>query len=239
MLGILCLIGAIFFFAKAHWQSSFSKERPKPNSLVYSFDQSTLKANWLTYDKVLDNWTKSVLGEDPTAYKQENTFESKYNSNYTFTKAAPPVGVPEPSIIVERDSANTNAYTMKITPKRTVNRIELYTKDTVNFKKFEANSIQVKNIERNNTIYNKHTKRWSHHVLTYYLTDLDTLRINFETTKGHTPQFVLYEASNTLLTNDEIPIAKRDEAMIPKPFVLNDAIISKSEIDLRTWDFNP
>ena len=27
--------------------------------------------------------------------------------------------------------------------------------------------------------------------------------------------------------------------MIPKPFVLNDAIISKKTINLNTWDFTP
>lgn len=240
--GYMSLVTALILLIVAHVNSSFTEESPKPNSLVYNFDHQTLKANWNTYDTVLDDWTKAVLGDDPTVFKQDNTFSSKYNSAYTFTKSAEPVGVPEPSVILARnDSASTNTtlYNLKIAPNRDVNRMEMYTQDTISFKSFKANGIEARDIDRNGKTYNKHTKRWSNHVLTYYLTDSDTLRLEFETTKGHMPEFSLYEASNSLMSNPEIPVKPRPKNMIPKPFILNDAIISKYVIDTKTWDYEP
>ena len=238
--GYASFLVAIICFGIAHLNSGFTEESPKPNSLVYNFDHQTLKANWNTYDRMLDDWTKAVLGEDPTVFKQENTFSSKYNSAYTFTKSAEPVGVPEPSVVLTKNdtsSTSTTTYNLKIAPNRDLNRMEFYTQDTISFKSFKANGKQTKDIIYRGETQNKHTKRWNNHVLTYYLTDGDTLRLEFETAKNHKPKFMLYEASNTLLSNPEVPLKQRPKNMIPKPFILNDAIISKYMIDTEAWNY--
>lgn len=240
--GSVFLLLSVVFFIKAHLNAQFSEEQPKPNSLVYSFNQDDLKAHWYTYDSILDDWTKSVLGDDPIEYKPEVTFKSKYNTGYTFSKIAPPVSVPEPSIEIIRNdssSAATTTYHFKIAPNRRLNRMELYTKDTISFKSFSANNLTVGNSDKENEGSHKYKKRYSNHVLTYYVTDMDTLRLSIELDKNHKPEFVLYEASNDLLTNPEVPLQQRNNTMIPKPFVLNDAIISKKTINLNTWDFTP
>ena len=53
------------FFIKAHLTSDFTAERQKPNSLVYYYDADTDATYWVTYDKILDDWTKGYLGENP------------------------------------------------------------------------------------------------------------------------------------------------------------------------------
>lgn len=240
-LGYACLILSLGFFIWADFNSGFNEERPKPNSLVYSFDQQSLKAHWYTYDKVLDDWTREVLGENPSVYVNDNTFSSKYNSAYTYYKPAAPTGVPEPSILIKKNdtsSTSTTRYSIKIAPNRALNRMELYTTDTKNFTSFEVAGLKTNDIIIHDKAYNKHTKRWSNHVLSYYMTDMDTLRIEVETSKDYIPEFVLYEASNNLMTNPEVPVPQRKHAQIPKPFVLNDAIISKSVINLSDWNFN-
>lgn len=45
--------------------------------------------------------------------------------------------------------------------------------------------------------------------------------------KDSIPEFVFYESSYDLLQNELFSIPARDKNMIPKPFILNDAVIIK------------
>ena len=47
------------------------------------------------------------------------------------------------------------------------------------------------------------------------------------------PELSIYGASNDLLKNDWLSVPKRTKKMMPKPFVLNDAIITKQTIDTK------
>ena len=76
-------------------------------------------------------------------------------------------------------------------------------------------------------------RRWKEHLLTYYTSNLDTLRIEFSIRKEDTPEFVLYESAYDLIGNKELEVKERPEAMIPKPFVLNDATILKKTIRIK------
>ncbi len=70
-------------------------------------------------------------------------------------------------------------------------------------------------------------------LLSYYISSKDTLRMNFSLDKSKSAEFILYESSYDLLENEELNVPKRSEAMIPKPFVLNDAVIYKKKIKLN------
>jgi hypothetical protein len=59
MWSVLFFVLAICFFAKAHSESGYGKA--KSNSLLYLYNADTGKANWATYDKNLDSWTKGYL----------------------------------------------------------------------------------------------------------------------------------------------------------------------------------
>ena len=65
ILSAVFILLAIVFFIKAHLTSNFTAERQKPNSLVYYYDADTDETYWATYDKILDDWTKGYLGENP------------------------------------------------------------------------------------------------------------------------------------------------------------------------------
>ena len=43
----------------------------------------------------------------------------------------------------------------------------------------------------------------------------------------------IYEATYDLLRNDKFTVPQRDENMIPKPFVLNDAIVIKTSLSIK------
>lgn len=70
-------------------------------------------------------------------------------------------------------------------------------------------------------------------MLTYYAVNQDTLRLNFTLPKGVLPEIMMYGASYDLLKNEQLAIPARSDAMIPRPFVLNDAVIIKKTISLE------
>ncbi len=82
---------AFISFLLAHFNSDFTKDSPKPNSLVYMLDLDTNSSTWATYDDMLDDWTRNFLGDDPDVASEtnQNIFASKYKSGFTYTKSAP------------------------------------------------------------------------------------------------------------------------------------------------------
>src|SRR5690606_30716782 len=60
----LFLFLGIISLVTAHFQSGFSDEQHKPNSLVYFQNTDTGESYWVTYDQALDSWTENYLGDD-------------------------------------------------------------------------------------------------------------------------------------------------------------------------------
>jgi len=54
--------------------------------------------------------------------------------------------------------------------------------------------------------------------------------LEFSLKKDKKPEFTLYESSYDLLENKALNVPPRPETMIPRPFVLNDAVIFKKTI---------
>ena len=77
------------------------------------------------------------------------------------------------------------------------------------------------------------TRRWKNRLLSYYISSKDTLRMNFSLDKTKSAEFILYESSYDLLENKELDVSRRSETMIPKPFILNDAVIYKKRVKLN------
>ena len=63
---------------------------------MYFQDLDAQQAYWLTYDTVLDDWTRSYLGTEPktAASVVTSPAKSKYNSGYTFAAEAPAKVIP-------------------------------------------------------------------------------------------------------------------------------------------------
>ena len=69
-------------------------------------------------------------------------------------------------------------------------------------------------------------------LLTYYVSDQEALVLEFEIPEGEKSSFTIYEASYDLLTHPAFDIPARSDHMIPKPFVLNDAIVVRKTITI-------
>ncbi|MFD1094358.1 M20/M25/M40 family metallo-hydrolase [Salegentibacter chungangensis] len=220
ILGFLSLLTFFVLFFFAHFKSNFSAERPKPNSLVYLYDADAKKANWYTYDELLDEWTLKYFSHKLSADSEEKKLSSKYNSGFTYKADAAKISIPAPGIIFKKTSGSNDktGYSLKIAPNRNINRLEL----------FADTGLELQNFKVNGKTGNLAGR--SERLLTYYVSGRDTLRLNFEMNKAQQPEFTLYESSYDLLENEQLDVPERAEKMIPRPFVVNDAVIFKKTI---------
>lgn len=219
---------AVGFFVKAHQASDYTTKQGRPNSLVYILNGDTNKANWATYDVNLDDWTKSYLGEKPKDASALNTnnLSSKYGSKYTFTADAPLKKFAKPTIEFLRDTikGNQHLYRIKITPNRNVNRYDIFINNGISINNLKANGV------KHTAFKSNMTSKTSEKLLTYFVVDNLPLEMEFSIDKSQKLDLSLSESSFDLLSNRLLKMNQRKSAMIPKPFILNDAIIIKQKI---------
>ncbi|NJW52254.1 M20/M25/M40 family metallo-hydrolase [Salinimicrobium oceani] len=234
--GFLSFLVFMVFFVIAHFKSDFSEDRPRPNSLVYLMDEDRNVATWNTYDHSLDTYTRPYFAEAAVEAPAMHWFGSKNGSQFTWTAVAPEILLPAPYISVEKmldSTAEVDTYQVKIAPNREINRIELFADRTVNFKYLKANNKEAKNLQTGEDGLHIHKNRWRDKFLTYYAVSQDTLRLELSLEKGMHPEITLLEAAYTLHDNPQLKVTQRPVDMIPRPFVLNDAIVVKKTFKLE------
>ena len=233
VLAMLFVIVASLFFIKAHLSSNFSPNRQKPNSLVYYHDADNNKNYWATYDQELDDWTKEYLGDSPEPASSYISYASgsKYAKGYKFANVAPNKNIPIFKTVLHKDTV-INQYkevSFTIFPQRAVNQISLYTADEANFKSLSFNG---QFFPLNNNLTNAAQKIKSKELVRYYVSDKDSLVVSYEVSKNQKVSFTVLEYSYDLLNHPEFTINKRADYMMPKPFIVTDAIIVKKELNL-------
>ncbi|SEF55332.1 Peptidase family M28 [Flavobacterium urumqiense] len=219
---------AIGFFAKAHYSSGYEFGKAKSNSLLYIYNADTNKASWATYDSNLDSWTKNYLGENPKDAKDlnETPLFSKYNSGFTYSKEAPIKNLKKPSIefLEDRIVGNQRYLKIKISPNRKVNRYDIYANEKMTIYNFKANGAST--LGQKSSKYQRNGKK----ILSYYVVDNFPLEMQFSIDATTPLKMELMESSFDLLHNPLFNIVKREDWMMPTPFVLNDAVVIKETI---------
>jgi hypothetical protein len=225
---VVFFLVSIGMFIKAHQSSTYTTERPKPNSLVYLHDADQNKSFWITYDLNLDEWTKGYLGENPkkaTAFNQ-NALYSKYENQFTYVNNAPLKNIMKPSIEFLRDTVkgNQHLYKIKITPNRAINRYDVFSNTSSSINNLKVNG--VKAITFNSKIDRKTKEK----LLSYYVVDTIPLVMEFSIKATEKLDLTLMESSFDLMSNSEFTVANRKSWMMPMPFVLTDAVIIRQKI---------
>ena len=231
ILSAVFILLAIVFFIKAHLTSNFTAERQKPNSLVYYYDADTDETYWATYDKILDDWTKGYLGENPEEASNYITHASgsKYAKGYSFAVEAPAKKIPLFKAVLNSDTIinDIKKRTFTIIPNRNVNQISLYVAEGV---EFDFLSFNGQSLPLNNNENSASQKIKSNELVRYYVSDKDSLEVSYEVSKDQKVSFTVMEYSYDLLDHPQFKINNRAENMMPKPFVVTDAIIVKKKI---------
>ncbi|TDE55602.1 M28 family peptidase [Flavobacterium sp. GT3P67] len=219
---------AIGFFAKAHSESGYEYGKAKSNSLLYVYNADTDKANWATYDTNLDSWTKGYLGKNPKEAMalNETPLFSKYNSGFTYAAEAPKKGILKPNIefLEDRVVGNQRYLKIKISPNRNVNRYDIFANEKMAIHNFKANGVTT--LGQKNSLYQRKGKK----ILSYYVVGNIPLEMQFSVNVATVLDMELMESSFDLMTNPLFGIAKRENWMMPTPFVLNDAVVIKQKI---------
>ena len=234
ILAMLFVMVASLFFIKAHLSSNFSPNRQKPNSLVYYHDADNNKNYWATYDQELDDWTKEYLGNSPEPASSYISYASgsKYAKGYKFANVAPNKNIPIFKTVLHKDTV-INQYkevSFTIFPQRAVNQISLYTAAEVNFKSLSFNG---QFFPLNNNLTNAAQKIKSKELVRYYVSDKDSLVVSYEVSKNQKVSFTVLEYSYDLLNHPQFTINKRADYMMPKPFIVTDAVIVKKELNME------
>jgi hypothetical protein len=228
MASMILLVLAICFFAKAHYYSGYELGKAKSNSLVYILDADKNKATWATYDRNLDEWTKTYLGENPKDSKALSSISlpSKYKTGFTFTTDAPMKTLSRPVVEFLKDSVvGGNRYLkIRITPTRKVNRYDVFANEALVIQNFKANRLTL--LGQKGSKYERKGKK----LLSYYVVDQLPLEIEFSVASSSVLDLDLMESSFDLMSNPQFQMAKRADWMMPTPFVLNDAVIIKEKI---------
>ncbi|WP_298417331.1 M28 family peptidase [uncultured Kordia sp.] len=213
-------LATLVTFFIAHLQSGFSDTQQRPNSLVYILDADTNTATWNTYDLTLDNWTKNYIKDETSISESKDVMDSKYKAGFTFTQKAQVKPVSMPNVETTKDTIYNNLrhIDIKISPQRNVNRMEVFSNET----KFLSLSINGLTVEKLNN-------RWRR-LASYYVSDNEPLEMSFTVTPNTKPELILYEASFDLMTNPLFSVPERAKNMMPRPFVLNDAVLVKKTI---------
>ncbi|TBN01890.1 M28 family peptidase [Hyunsoonleella flava] len=225
--GYLFLLFGLYYLVSAHFKSDFNRERPKPNSLMYVLDADTNSAKWMTYDTVLDDWTAHFFNKT-----SKDTigivFSSKYNTKIQFAKTTEVKPIPQPVIEIANDTVVGAFKTVDIcvTPLRDVQRMEFFADTSYMFYRIKINGMDVKP-DKDGTVFNK---RKSNRLLRYYVSKNEPLELQITVPKEQSTEFLLYEASYNLMDHELFDIPDRYPRMIPKPFVLNDAVVIKERI---------
>ncbi|MFY0628961.1 MAG: M20/M25/M40 family metallo-hydrolase [Flavobacteriaceae bacterium] len=217
---------AIAFFAVATFQSGFTIDKKKPNSLVYIKNLNDSTAYWGTYNQVLDSYISQKLGDNPKKGGIANaSSKSKYNSRFSYHAEAENKAIKTSAIHVTRDTivGEDRMLEFSLVPKRKINKYELGVIDTTLFKKISVN----------NSLYNDGepiTFRRGSFLLYHMGNSDDSLSVSLTIGKEAKLHLFMNEISYDLLENPLFTIQPRTEEMMTMPFITNNAIICTRQL---------
>ncbi|MGB5818470.1 MAG: M28 family peptidase [Saonia sp.] len=215
----ISMILFIGFMIAAHLKSDFSAENAKPTSLLYVMDADNSTAKWATYENYLSDWTAQYLGADKKLPEKlaDRTISSKYTTGFTYVSEAPLKKIMPPIVEKTGDTiiGNERVLEICITPQRNVNRLEVFSNDSIT--KAMVNNIAL------SPYYLENRRRGK--LVTHYISHNAYTELQLTIPKDSILRLTLYEASNDLLKNPLFTVPARPENSIPMPFVLNDAIL--------------
>jgi hypothetical protein len=224
----LSLLLTIIFFGFATFNSGFSIDNKKPNSIVYIQNSDTKTAYYGTYNTTLDSYTKQIFDETSVKGGIKNAeTKSKYNTYFKYHKKTDYKNIPSSNISIDFDTiiGRKRLLELLITPNRKVNKFEFITNNKLTLHQFKVNDAVVNNGKK--YVVEKGT------FLIYYMANSDEeVTLSFSIIKDEKLDLILNEISYDLLKNPNFSIHPRSAEMMPMPFVTNDAIIISKKLKI-------
>lgn len=234
-LSMLFLIVSLIAFVNASLKADYNKERKKPTSLVYVLDSDKQEAYWASYERETNPFNEEYLTKNPTKGSfTKTTTASKYNTTFKTYKKTEKIALAEPSIttILDSISGKDRLVHLKIKSNRLANRIEILAKDTLQFKSFSINGVDLKKVEGKDFIFETKKRKT---MLSYYLTKPnEVIDLKYTVPTKNKPSIEIMEVKYDLFTNPLLNVKNRENSKyMPTPFVINDATIITKEITFK------
>lgn len=225
---------SFFFFVLASFNSGYDIDKKKPNSIVYIKDFDENQSYWASYDHILDDFTNQFFIEFS---KKETIVEkasnSKYNSSYKHFIKTESRDVKKSTITKVRDSIidDLRYITLMLKPNRSINMINFSSDEQVTFNNIAIQGVFINDVNKISEDQNK--LKSINRLFTYYYTNYDkALKVDLVIDKKTKLKLKVTEVSYDLLSNKLFRVKPREEHMMAKPFVTNDAIITIQKIDI-------
>ncbi|CAM1351718.1 M28 family peptidase [Tenacibaculum crassostreae] len=229
-IGWQTLVGftSLVFFAIATFNSGFSTEKKKPNSLVFIQNSITNTSYWASHNKTLDGYTKQLINQD-SQHRNNDLLagKSKYGTSFNYYEKADNKDIPLSKIVINQDTITNQKrhISFTITPNRNISKYEF----------FNNTSIKMSNLTVNGVLFDSGKEFIADEgtLLIYQMSNTDkNLTISFSVDVNSQPNISVNEISYDLLSHEKFTIKPRSEIMMPLPFVVNDAIICTRKIEL-------
>jgi len=227
------LVISVLMFGSAFLRGGFTTEQRKPNSIIYYQDVARGKAYWATYDFNTDDFTKQFLATQPIKGDLTLPFSSKYNTRiyqYTSTDTR---NISKPVIfktINDSTYSNKTVIDYTVLSTRKSNLFLVHAKDSISFYEMSVNGADYdKPITDSDKMH--HLSSQNKTICSYYLADgVDQMHLQLVVPKGQKTDLDLYDITFDLLENPAFKIEPRKNFMMPKPFVINDAVVLKVDL---------
>jgi hypothetical protein len=210
-------------FIYAETKSSISVDRPLPVSLNY-YQNDEDDAYWLSYDRLLSDWTQPYFAENSLTLDELSTFNASEllkakNVSKIDSKKIPTAQI---ELKQKRNYSDRDTYKFQIKLSRNINKLHLRTLEDLNIYKLKINDFEVvtsyksEPYEANNIISTIHNS-------------MDTVfNIELEVKSGDKVDLNLIEISNDLLSAGVFNVTQRGADLIAKPYGYSDLVITKT-----------
>lgn len=233
----LFFVIGISFILLASFKANYTKDKKQPTSLNYVLDVTENQAYWTSYESKVNDYTKPFLGDEPTIGDfNKKGAASKYNTKFKLHKKTTyPSEFMQLQALIDKISdtivQNERRIHLQIIPQRKTNRMDLIAKDTINFYSFKVNGQEFS--KKNNSVYTFNTGKRKNVLVYYFAKENEILDLEFSIPANENLEMILYDISYDLFTNKLLYVTPRkDDKLMPTPFVINDATIIKKEIKL-------
>ncbi|MEZ4840235.1 MAG: hypothetical protein R2821_01605 [Flavobacteriaceae bacterium] len=176
-------------------------------------------------------FTKQFLGDNPQkgSYSTDTT-ASKYNTAIKLHSKTEVKNILASKVEINYDTLINDKRNISFTiiPQRKMNRLEVMAANNINFYELEINGIRLPKKDNNQYVLEATTGK---NVVTYFITNPnENITLWISIPKDEKPNFTIYDVSYDLYENSMFKSISREKYMIPKPFVINDAIITKKQL---------
>lgn len=219
----LATVLALVFFAVSVFQSTYSIDRKKPNSINYLLDLDQQQAFWISSNRVGDDFTKQFFTEPESTKPWDRTIYPDFRrSAIRQYQQAKIILLASAEVIVEKDSVvgAQRHVALRISPNRATNLLRLYTLENILIKRMSANG-QV--YRKNNHVIEKAIRPGF--FFSYTLSKpFESIVVDFTVRAADPLSIKLYESAFDMFETFT-EIEPRGELYMPEPFILNDATI--------------